>query len=526
MGDRSKGELFNQRELMNIADIYRIYGKKQLKYNTFIGNVYNTVSAKRTVKLNSIANIASFLNISQSAITNFKNDGRDIWFKISQSYFFNLQGDRVTYLIDLENFCTSVGMDNMRIDTALVYTPNASLETGAFDQNAPSAIYQYKLIVAYGNIGSSVLDNDVFRSSRGGTTFIAGAAQSTINGGNPDGDITSLLTNSTNEVVYRTNTTPPPRVTGMSLVSVSPTSVTVDFTYPDIAPKIYRQLWVFVDGKLVLFSDFLDLKTVPNLTQVSKRIQVILMDEFGNISKMSNPVIASPNGAIDAAALYASTSAYYRMNETTGLMLDATANALNGVVSTGVTRTGSVYRFRAVGHKVTIANNALLSFRESGNNTDFTIGFTVKFNSFNSSNFNFLILKRDQLNATFNEWSLLYRADLKRYQFVIFSSTGTSIGLFFNYNQQLGVDTVVNVIHLNGVLYGFINGYLIAATDVPVGFEFATTNSSVVIGSFLVDPSGGQSYCDIKDAFIIKGNGWTAAQGSDYYNLGTPVDYV
>jgi len=212
---------------------WQIYGGSNRKSNTFIGGVASVITTSGA--------LASRLGIASNRITNFKIVGSDIECRISGSYGIPLFCTGIelviSYYRDFDGLVTSIGSQAFYFTNVReVYTPNAtSIGLEAFDQNGSVGQDKSSLKILYiprvTTIGTTVLNNNVFRANTGKPKIYAHPSLQTINAGGVEGDLAFAIADGAT-VRYVTNFTAPSSITNLTAGFVYGTAIQLNFTAP------------------------------------------------------------------------------------------------------------------------------------------------------------------------------------------------------------------------------------------------------------------------------------------------------
>ena len=218
--------------------------------------------------------------------------------------------------------------------------------------------------------------------------------------------------------------------------------------------------------------------------------------------------------------------AYYRLDETTGDAIDL-VNGYNGTLNGIIGRDGEFYTFQdnfnIPDEFVYIGDQDDFSFTDgSGNNTNFVIKTEVVFDDFGNRDRAWLVSKRQNLNAGFQEWQFFYFQD--KLKFFIWDSSSNRYGINTEFIPTVGQKYIIGVT-LNGTTISlFIDGVIEQTETLPNGFTFFNSTSVVKIGDETFTEELGLAG-KLKETVIVKGSGWTQQNITDNYNNGNGITY-
>lgn len=357
-----------------------------LPRNTFIGGVSSFINTPELLaaKLNNYPSATAF---SPSNIKDFTVVGSDIEclievdYQLIQQAFVNSttiksykdEGNKCKKL-NIGVFQDAVNFEYLKIEGVLsinsncfsnvskmklFYFPNLTeiISSSTFFGVSDAVLVAPKLTPVAQTVG-----NDNLFSGTQRLKFYTNKANQTINGGNPDGEITDLITTRNGSVVYIENETNPSPVSDLRAGNIYATAVQLIFTQPSSANAIdYYD--VFVNGKLYK-KIFASGDYVSGLNPVtSYTFNIVPIDIYYNKSS-SNTVSGN---TISATNYIDSIQAYYRMQNS---VKDSFKN--NHGIPTSISYEAGTVGQRAVfngsSSKVTIPDDF-----------NFTVGFSVVF---------------------------------------------------------------------------------------------------------------------------------------------------
>lgn len=281
---------------MGVFKKYAFAKRRAYKQNTFIGGVAGTINTK--------ALLASKLGISEANIKMFEVRGSDIRAHISSSYtllFESFYGLNMTYFVDKNGLVTNNNGGTRGTNKFKGYFPGIINEiTPAIFQNG----FQGKTLILKnclsvpnnycGNgsgelitlvlskctsFGENKLRNNVFTHNN--YKVYAPISEQTSNAGAPDGDLSWLVANG-GTVIYVPNTTPPAKITTLSIGTKTATTLQLNFTAPTSLNTI-ANYEVFIDEiphQIISGSG----QYITGLTTATlyKRIEVRAIDQYYN----------------------------------------------------------------------------------------------------------------------------------------------------------------------------------------------------------------------------------------------------
>lgn len=259
---------------MNISNPYRfgVPAPAPSSANTFIGGLaadYPTATSLAT----RFRNYPSGSIFSENDIQGFKITGGDIECTIEVPYSLAANSftnnKNITTYIDKENYCKELLNSNFDGANNLEKTQlNGVISTTGpcFRNTFNMKHFSFLNLTTMGGslqffsgvsggvfyapnlspIGETAAGNGVFTNSSGFKLYCNPSNQ-TNNGGNPDGDITALISLS-GSVSYIANYTAPNSITNLSVGAVNGTSLQLNFTAPTGSANAIDFYEVFIDG--------------------------------------------------------------------------------------------------------------------------------------------------------------------------------------------------------------------------------------------------------------------------------------
>jgi hypothetical protein len=471
-----------------------IIRRRELTPNTFLNGVGATYTTR--------AQLASIMSgIAASDIRVFKNDGINISCLILKDYNFSQNSlDRagVSAFLDYGGFLTSTASSFQR-------------NTGLFFHSK-----------SVDNIGATGL-----RDILNGTFYIPEVTD--LTGANKLNDSTGeLFTKFPNQttsfdgtIIEITDNTPPDRIVAASVSNVGATFMTVNITDP-ASTNALGFLLLFRDGIFERFVPYASSYVLYNLKQnVTEKYQLVMADEFFNLSFFSGNLFTVTRPAVSPTALAVDAVANYPFDETTGDAID-TINGEDGTLIGSISRDGEYYTFGGSNAVVQVPNNANLNFIDgNGANVDFTIKTEFVATAFNSQNRFWIVSKRESDVAVVQGWQLIYSSGV--FGFFIWSDQDERLDVRFTVPLILNKHYMVGVSCIGSNLFLYIDGVQVATVAVPNGFVFVNATSKMELGNSSLAAAlnfiGKQ-----KRTVILKGRGWTQQDWSDAYNGGNGID--
>jgi len=293
---------------MNLVNHYIFAPPIDVSTNTYIGGVASSISTP--------ALLATKLAIDVSRITNFSIVGSDIKCKITGSYAIPVgcfsANTSIAYFYDNEGLVASLGSSSFykAINLLSVSFKNAtSVGNQSFDGDGVDMSIRTIYTPSAINYGSSVANNTVFRDNYSGLKVYVSPSLSTCNSGNPDADLTFVISKGA-QVNYVSNNTVPTAVNTLSSSIVYDTAIQLTFTAPSSTNAIdYYE--VYVDGifKNNIYSSGGYVMGLPPSTFCL--ITIIAVDIFLNKSIASNSINVSTNSTVYP---YQYLTAYYKVD--------------------------------------------------------------------------------------------------------------------------------------------------------------------------------------------------------------------
>jgi hypothetical protein len=288
--------------------------------------------------------LATKLAIDINRISNFSVVGADIKCVVSGSYvipnscfYFN---NAITYYHDLGSLVTDIGFSAFRDDlnssmkirslifngivnltstsTIIIGSPITeiflgncvSISNNAFESVSPAIYKRYIYIPKCTSLGTTVLDNNVFRTSLlSGSIIVCHPSLANNNGGGVDGDIQSAISQGA-IIRYKTNEITPIAVNDLnSSVSYS-SAIQLNFT-PSSSTNGVDYYECFANG---IFKNKITSSgghITGLVASTSYVITVVAVDIFYNKSPFSNSILITTNSS---PSVFTGLVSYYNLN--------------------------------------------------------------------------------------------------------------------------------------------------------------------------------------------------------------------
>lgn len=477
--------------------------------------------------------------ITASNITSFKIEGDDIEAKINKPYSldgvstFENNNNVKSYFAEknegrlgtgyFKNSALEIAVNQSKKYISSYYCyENSNLKYGFFE-NADT-LYGYKCF-AFVNNARIYLGNLQFLEITGGANspFANSSVKCYVPSTAP-----AIPGLDPGERIDITDYTTPASVSDLTAAEIGGSYVKLNFT--PIAAADFYEVWIKKQGATrFLFHQEIDSPNsfILNLEQnTSYEIKIATCDQFWNGSgffqKASKQAFSNTltTTTTTTPTLFTNAVAYYKLDETTGQAIDV-VNGFNGVLNGTISRDGQWYNYGTNNSYVEIPDQDDFSFVDAqGNNTDFVIKTEVIFDGFNSSNRAWLVSKRATASAGVQEWQLILFGG--KLSFYIWDNANTEYTVDYTFSPTIGQKYILGVT-LNGTTLDlFLDGVIIATTQLPAGITLFNGTSPVKLGNEIFTSKlnlvGRQ-----KETTIIKGAGWSAGEISDNYNNGNGV---
>lgn len=476
--------------------------------NTFIGGIGSMVT--------SASDLASKTSLSVGDISLFNVDANNnVSCKIDINYTINNSpfGGLVTYYIDLNGRCTSIGDSALKslVNKVVVLPSLTSCTTQGFAGGGSGTRANYDIISLpiLNPIGSTVGYNMNFQYSNI-TNLYVNNANATNNGGSPDGDLTDVNATIAN-LNYSTNTTSPDAIDDLSVSDYGGASIHVEWTAPTSTNAVDFYL-VFVNNAYVGFTQ-LTTYTVTLLDfNTSYDIRVVALDEMGNISPFSNTVSQTtlsdydiPTGDIVSYWNFDSNS-----NDQVGSN-NGTDTSVSYVASGGI---GNVADFTAGNTSaITIPDAADLSFGNGTTDNDFTFLTRVKFVSVNNG----AMFSKRTAAATDLEYIFSYSTTLGWICRLTDYSTGGNRDIRASLVPTLNQWYEAGIVYKSGVGTIFLNGLAQQTTNTDTGTYVAMENGTGTLSFGKYQNSSAISLDGYLDEPVIFNTAISNAQMADIF---------
>lgn len=374
--------------------------------NTFIGGI--------AAEINTAAALASKLNISESDISYFVEDGVNIEARIEVNYSipdYAFDGLKIKYYIENEPKVISIG-DFAFIRTILeraIFLGDISVSTQAFTTtgiielpNTTSIGFAsffrttayYINIESCINIGASEDFNQVFDNIIASSYICAHPNKATSNGGNEEGDLAYSRSQGV-AIAYKSNTIKPSTITDLTIPVKYATAVSLNFTPPESNNAIlFYDIYVNGVWNNSNTNKF-DFNAVDLKPDNTYKIRIVAVDEFFNKSELSNEVTVTTN--LTEPYPISNIICYHKMeNNVLGSFRSNKGTPTNISYEPGLVGQRAV--FNGSSSKVVVPNSNYLSF----GNTPFSVVFVVEFNTQPNGKIQALLVKdRNNPNREF-----------------------------------------------------------------------------------------------------------------------------
>lgn len=374
--------------------------------NTFIGGVSSVITTN--------TELASYLSITHSAISNFTISGDDISCYINSDYLlsdyaFNNDdsafdwgnGNIVTYYWDNDGRCTGFERAIFDGQTNLhnVYFPGVTTTTAqeVFKNKGTSnveTLYHLPNLTTitnndemWLNLDTALIvmpectqlyttaDDSIFNLADRVEVYVD-VSLSTNNGGNPDGDLTYLNGRTDTVINYSNNNTSPSSISDLSLDTAYGASLIINWSAPSSSNSIDYYL-VFVNHKYIGKTTSLSYYITGLEVNTSYDIFIVTLDSEGNTS-FSNTLTQATN-----SSYYNPTSdliSYWNFDTDstdqvgTNDGTDTSVSYVSGLISNCADFTAGT------SSNISVADDDSLSFGNSTTDSPFSSSFWVKFN--------------------------------------------------------------------------------------------------------------------------------------------------
>ncbi len=489
--------------------------------NTFIGGVASAINtpAQLSAKLQ---NYPSGTGFDEANIQNFTIVGNDIECYIGVDYQIANYGlynnNAITYYFDEENYCKKIGIDNFKLSENIkeirlkgiiesgsgvfgsrnkirqyIFPNLTTLNStyGYFQDNSDAIFYAPN----YKPIGVDATNTNIFVGTSNFRLYTH-LDNATINGGNPDGEITALINTNYGKVSYIQNFTSPNSIVNLSAGSIYATAIELLFTEPTGNVNLIDFYEVYVNGRYnnrCTYGNVFAINLKPNSVN---SIEVKPVDIYYNRSTSN---IVSQLTIVSFIIPISKIISYYKMEN----------NVFDAIGTNNGTANSITYNSSLIGQGAKFLNSSASNII-AGNSTAFAINgnSTISFSYNPTAWANSCIFEY----GSYTSWGTLVQSTNGTLEF-FFSPhpSGSYLSFVTFFKIPLNKTTIITLVrdYTNGNFSLYLNNELCTC------YKMAFSQSKQSTGNFLIGRGYRGSVTATIDEFIISNYALNDAERSE-----------